>query len=76
MVQIIVYILIFILGIGIGAMYEVFKIKCHDTSGKLVIASDPSDGSDYIFLEISKLSMPDLKKQEVIELQVVDRTPK
>ena len=76
MVTICIGLLLFFFGAGIGAALEIYLIKCHDTSGKLVIASDPSDGSDYIFLEISRLSMPDLKKQDIIELQVVDRTPK
>lgn len=65
------------LTIGAGIGWTVACEAMHSkASGNLVIATDSMDHSNYIFLEITRWSIEQLRNQQVIELTVVDKTRK
>lgn len=67
--------MLLVIGMGIGFMLG-FLVTLHSlkkgTIGNLVIVDDPEDGS-YLFLEISKPDIEELRTQRIIKLNVVDK---
>ena len=55
--------------LGVAAPRRVFR---KDTIGNLVIIDDPEDGP-YMFLEISKTKIEELRIQPTVKLNVVDK---
>ncbi|MCR5238469.1 MAG: hypothetical protein K6E34_14855 [Lachnospiraceae bacterium] len=69
----------FIGGVICGAIVGTLSTRLYlrsKSSGNLIIANDTTDGSNYIFLEMNRWSMEQLKAQQNVELKVVDRTQK
>ena len=67
--------MLLVIGICIGFVLGILAPLCvlrKESIGNLVIIDDPEDGS-YMFLEISKAEIEELRIQPTVKLNVVDK---
>lgn len=67
--------MLLVIGICIGFVLGILATLCvlrKESIGNLVIIDDPEDGS-YMFLEISKAEIEELRIQPTVKLNVVDK---